>query len=151
MFYLRHKNSCSCLFKCGPSVGKVMTGGHHLYQRSALKGADFYVYLQLPVKKRRKRFRQMSHLMTKPTKWLCAQRRLRSACLGIRPVWSESSLCAQWVAKNPSFLHADSELWSDWMDAQADPSLCWAHMPLCWFYHEVAHGWAKASLRHRIN
>ena len=29
--------------------------------------------------------------------------------LGIRPVWSESSLCAQWVAKNPSFLRADSE------------------------------------------
>ena len=29
--------------------------------------------------------------------------------LGIRPVWSESSLCAHWVAKGPSFLHADSE------------------------------------------
>ena len=29
--------------------------------------------------------------------------------LGIRPVWSESSLCAQWVAKDPSFLHTDSE------------------------------------------
>ena len=29
--------------------------------------------------------------------------------LGIRPVCSESSLCAQWVAKDPSFLHADSE------------------------------------------
>ena len=29
--------------------------------------------------------------------------------LGIRPVWSESSLCAQWVAKDPSFLHANSE------------------------------------------
>ena len=29
--------------------------------------------------------------------------------LGIRPVWSESSLCAQWVAKDPSILHADSE------------------------------------------
>ena len=28
--------------------------------------------------------------------------------LGIRPAWSESSLCAQWVAKDPSFLHADS-------------------------------------------
>ena len=28
---------------------------------------------------------------------------------GIHPVWSESSLCAQWVAKDPSFLHADSE------------------------------------------
>ena len=29
--------------------------------------------------------------------------------LGIHPVWSESSLCTQWVAKGPSFLHADSK------------------------------------------
>ena len=29
--------------------------------------------------------------------------------LGIHPVWSESSLSAQWVAKDPSFLQADSE------------------------------------------
>ena len=29
--------------------------------------------------------------------------------LGIHPVWSESSLCAQWVVKDPSFLHADRE------------------------------------------
>ena len=29
--------------------------------------------------------------------------------LGNRPVWSESSLCAPWVAKDPMFLHADSE------------------------------------------
>ena len=29
--------------------------------------------------------------------------------LGIPPVWSESSLCAQCVAKDPSFPHADSE------------------------------------------
>ena len=29
--------------------------------------------------------------------------------LGICPVWSESSMCTQWVAKNPRFLHADSE------------------------------------------
>ena len=29
--------------------------------------------------------------------------------LGIHPVWSESSQCAQWVAKNPMFLHADSK------------------------------------------
>ena len=61
----------------------------------------------------------LSRLMTKPAKWLCAQRRLRSdwasaqadqsrRC-GIRPGWSESSLCAQWVAKDPSFLRADSE------------------------------------------
>ena len=38
--------------------------------------------------------------------------------LGIRPVWSESSLCAHWVAKDPRFLHADSEDSSDWVDAQ---------------------------------
>ena len=29
--------------------------------------------------------------------------------LGIRPVWSEPSLCAQWVAKDTIVLHADSE------------------------------------------
>ena len=29
--------------------------------------------------------------------------------LGICPVWSESLLCAQYVAKDPSFLHVDSE------------------------------------------
>ena len=29
--------------------------------------------------------------------------------LGIRPVLSVSSLLAQWVAKDPRFLHADSE------------------------------------------
>ena len=32
-----------------------------------------------------------------------------SISLGIRPVWSESSLCTQWEAKDPRFLHADSE------------------------------------------
>ena len=50
----------------------------------------------------------------------------------ICPVWSESSLCAQCVAKDPSFLHADSKD-SDQTrtDAQADLSLLWAHMPLC--------------------
>ena len=29
--------------------------------------------------------------------------------LGIRPVWSESSLCAHWVAKGLMLFHADSE------------------------------------------
>ena len=60
--------------------------------------------------------------------------------LGIRPVWSVSSLCAQWVAKGPRFLHADSED-SDQTGAvaQADLSLCWAHIPFCWFCHEAAH------------
>ena len=52
-----------------------------------------------------------------------------------RRVWSESSLCAQWVAKGPSFLHEDSEDWDD----QADLSLRWAHQPFCWFCHVAAH------------
>ena len=38
--------------------------------------------------------------------------------LGIRLLWSESSLCAQLVAKDPRFLHADSEDWSDWADTR---------------------------------
>ena len=36
-------------------------------------------------------------------------------------------------------LSAQRWLWSDWADAPANPSLRWAHMPLCWFCHEVAH------------
>ena len=58
---------------------------------------------------------------------LCTQRRLNS------------SLCAQRVAKNPRFLHAVNELWSDWADAQAELSLCWAHRLFCWFCDAVAH------------
>ena len=42
--------------------------------------------------------------------------------LGIRPVWSESSLCAHWVAKGPSFLHADSE---DTVQTERMPRLIW--------------------------
>ena len=65
------------------------------------------------------------------TEWQSQQNSVRPAktqiSLGIRPSWSETSLCAEWVAKDPSFLHADSEDWSDWADAQADLSLLWAH------------------------
>ena len=35
-------------------------------------------------------------------------------------------------------LSAQWGLWSDWVDAQADLSLGWAHMPFCWFCHEAA-------------
>ena len=41
-----------------------------------------------------------------------------------------------WVLSYP--LSAQQRLWSDWVDAQADLSLCWAHMPLCWFCRQVA-------------
>ena len=63
--------------------------------------------------------------------------------LGICLVCSESSLCTQWVAKDPSFLRAKSKDWSDWTDAQADLSLRWAHRSFCWFCHEAVHLFSK--------
>ena len=57
--------------------------------------------------------------------------------LGICPVWSESSLCAQWVAKDPSFMRTPKTLirlggcpgWSaSSLGAQS----------FCWFCHEAA-------------
>ena len=46
--------------------------------------------------------------MTKQTNWHVRPAKTQIS-LGIRPVWSESSLCAQRIAKDQSFLHADSE------------------------------------------
>ena len=72
---------------------------------------------------------KMSRLMTKPTKWLYVQQRLNSVWAS-PPVWSESSLCTQWVAKDPSFLHVDSKDCSEWADAQAAESSLGAHATL---------------------
>ena len=80
----------------------------------------------------------ISRLVTKPKKWPVRPAKTQIS-LGIHPVWSDPSLCARWVAKDPISLHADSEDWSDWADAQADLSLRWSHMPICWFCHEVAY------------
>ena len=85
----------------------------------------------------------MSRLMTKPNKMTVCPAKTQIS-LGIHPVWSGSFLCAHWVAKDPSFLHVDSEDWSDWAVAQADLSLRWAHMPFCWFCHEAAQIWFLA-------
>ena len=52
--------------------------------------------------------------MTKPTKWVCAQRRV----FAVR-------MKKAWVLSYP--LSAQRRLWSDWADAQADLSLRWAH------------------------
>ena len=49
----------------------------------------------------------MSRLMTKPTKWYMRQAKTQIS-LGICTVWWEFSLCVQWVAKGPMFLHASS-------------------------------------------
>ena len=73
--------------------------------------------------------------MTKPTKWLCAQQTRIS--LGMCPVWSVFAVHMKaWVHSYP--LSAQRRLWSDWVDAHADLSLCWAHKSFYWFCHEVA-------------
>ena len=63
----------------------------------------------------------MSHLMTKPTKWHVHQAKTLNS-LGIRSVWSDSSLSA-WSTLGSLVTHwLHSEDWSDWADAQADLS-----------------------------
>ena len=66
----------------------------------------------------------LSHLMTKPTKWHVRPAKTQ-IILGIRPVWSESSLSA-WRKLRSLATH--------W----ADLSLRWAHRSFCWFSHEAA-------------
>ena len=46
--------------------------------------------------------------LTKPTIWHMRPAKTQIS-LGSRPVWSKSLLCAQWVLKDPSFLHVDSK------------------------------------------
>ena len=60
--------------------------------------------------------------------------------LGIRPVWSESSLPGEEAMSPCLVTHwVHSEDWSDWADAQADLSLRWAKTSFCWFSKDVAH------------
>ena len=59
--------------------------------------------------------------MTKPTMWHVHPAETQIS-LGIRPVCSESSLCAQWVAEDPSFFHAD---WDDSDQTGWMPRLIW--------------------------
>ena len=67
--------------------------------------------------------RYMSHNMTKPTKWVCAQRRLRSAWASAQSDQCLRCALPLWVAKDPSFLHESS---------------LGAHS-FCWFCHVSAH------------
>ena len=70
----------------------------------------------------------MSRLMTKPTKWLCAQRRQIS--LDIRPVWSESSL-STWRKAGPLATH--------WVHNPGWSESSLGTQSFCWFCHEVDH------------
>ena len=52
------------------------------------------------------KLKHMSRSTTKPTKWHV---RTAKTQINIFPVWSESSLCNWWIAKDLSFLHTDSK------------------------------------------
>ena len=56
------------------------------------------------------------------TNWMSVRPAKSPISLGFRPVWSESSLCAQWVAEDPMFLHADNE---DFDQTGRMPGLIW--------------------------
>ena len=78
---------------------------------------------------------EVAHLswsMTKPTKW-CAPCEDSD-----QPRHLPSEDRSAWV-RNPTLLQADSEDRSDWANAQAYLSLCWAHKSFCWFCHAPAH------------
>ena len=63
---------------------------------------ESYVYRPLPI-------HHLSRSTTKPTNDLCTPEARTQISLGIYPIWSESSLCAFRIAKDPWFLHADSK------------------------------------------
>ena len=63
--------------------------------------------------------------MTKPTKWVCVQRRLRSVCASTQ---SDQKLRLRSCSSGPKVSSCGQQrLWSDWADAQTDLSLRWAH------------------------
>ena len=64
--------------------------------------------------------------MTKTIKWVCAQRRLRSAWASAQS--DQSIRCSHKESLGPYRpTERKRRLWSDWADAQADLSLRWAH------------------------
>ena len=75
--------------------------------------------------------------MTKPTKWVCAQRRLRSAWASAQS--DQSSLCTQWVAKDPRFF-----MWTEKTPIRLGGCPGWSESSLgshsfCLFCHVAAH------------
>ena len=80
---------------------------------------------------------KMSRLMTKPTKWHVRPAKtqdqpghppslIRVFTVRMKKVWILNYL-----------LSAQRRLWSDWVDAQADLTLRWVHMPFCQLKYDV--------------
>ena len=59
--------------------------------------------------------------------------------LGICPVWSESSLCTLWVAKDPSFLNADSDVSIRLGGCPGCSESSRDAHSFCWFCHKAAY------------
>ena len=71
--------------------------------------------------------------MTKPTKWHVRPAKTQIG-IGIRPVWSEPSLCDQRVAKDTKLSScAQRILWSDWSKSSLGAQ------SFCWFCRAAAH------------
>ena len=74
----------------------------------------------------------MSRDMTKPTRWLCAQRRLRSAWASAQS--GQCLSCALNGSWGPKLFSCGQRiLWSHWADAKADLSIRWAHTQIVGF------------------
>ena len=82
--------------------------------------------------------KNMSRLMTKPTKWHLRPAKTQIS-LGTRQVWSKSLLCAPRIDKDLMLLHADSEA-SDQTGQMPRLIRVFAGCTsFCWFCHEAAH------------
>ena len=73
---------------------------------------------------------KMSHNTTKPTNDLCAQRRLKSACISVQS--DQSFRCPNEETLGP-WLPTERNPRPDCADTQDDLSFCWAHILFCWF------------------
>ena len=117
-----------------PHIGKIIQENELL--KIIIWGPKWNFVTCIIVNHVMKRVGRLSRLMTKPTKWLCAQRRLRSAWASAQSslsTWRKlRSLPTHWAP-----LSTQRRLWSDWADAQADlslrsaqsdQSLRWAHI-----------------------
>ena len=81
---------------------------------------------------------KMRHDITKLLKWWCARRKV-----------SLSLLCAQWVAKDPSFIVRTVKT-DQTGQTQADLSLCWAHSHIVGFVMlplKFVAKWSENSVR----
>ena len=120
-----HKYECTCM-NCYIFQNYLYKYKYITYNLVALPnlGTVFYVFLAWTPSLTLHHY-HLSRDMIKPTKWLCAQRRLRSAWSSSK---SDQSSMSAWRTLGFLATHwAHMKDWSDWADALAGLSLRWAH------------------------